>query len=207
MGKRQIAAMQTRLNLLTAAEKLIAEKGFECVTITDIVREAHVSIGCFYTYFRHKEDIVNEIAKSNFSVMEAQSRSVAGDVCEKIGDFLTKSMRYVMDSGLHLAQQWQINIVDPDNQDGKKKLVYDRSVIHDLLQTAVQQRELSADTPVEQFRDWITAQYYGSGVCWCITNGATDPAAQIEQYCQVMLRNALAPYRTDAPESNKGEAL
>ena len=201
MGKRQIAAMQTRLNLITAAEKLIAEKGFECVTITDIVREAKVSIGCFYVYFRHKEDIVNEIAKSRFSVMEAQAKSAEGDVCDKIRNFLAQSMRYICDTGLHVAQQWQRNIMEPEDQDGKKKLVYDRSVIQEILQAAVERGELSADTPVEQFRDWIATQYYGTGLCWCITNGATDPVEQLEQYCQVMLRNALAPYRTEKGKS------
>ena len=65
MKKRQIAAMQTRLNVIKAAEKLIAEKGFENVTIDDIAKEAGVAKGIFYTYFKRKEDVVIEIAKTN----------------------------------------------------------------------------------------------------------------------------------------------
>ena len=61
MGKRQIAAMQTRLKVIVAAKRLIEKNGFKNVTIDDITKEAKVAKGTFYTYFKRKEDVVSEI--------------------------------------------------------------------------------------------------------------------------------------------------
>ena len=60
MGKGQVAAMQTRLKVIAAAEKLITGRGFESVTVDDIGAEAGVAKGTFYTCFRrlcHREPI------------------------------------------------------------------------------------------------------------------------------------------------------
>ena len=59
MGKRQIAAMQTRLKVIVAAKRLIEKNGFKNVTIDDITKEAKVaktpqiSRGVFVVF--HKE--------------------------------------------------------------------------------------------------------------------------------------------------------
>ncbi|MGN1089719.1 MAG: TetR/AcrR family transcriptional regulator, partial [Huintestinicola sp.] len=118
MGKRQIAAMQTRTKVILAAEKLIAEHGFENVTIDDIASEAGVAKGTFYTYFKRKEDIIGEIAHSNFVRMEEKSMEISGDVCDRLALFLADSMKYIVDTGIHICRQWLKNAAEPDNEDG-----------------------------------------------------------------------------------------
>ena len=51
---RQVRAAETRRKIVAAAKKLITEKGFESVAIEDIAKEAGVSTGSFYTYFKKK---------------------------------------------------------------------------------------------------------------------------------------------------------
>jgi AcrR family transcriptional regulator len=194
LGKRQIAALQTRKNVIAAADKLISEKGFENVTISDIAAEAGVAIGTFYTYFKRKEDVVGEIAYSNFAAMQEKSRLSDGDVTDKITSFLTDSMRYIVDTGLRIAQQWVKNVVEPQEEDGKKKLLYDFGVIKEILEDAVSKGELSKDMPIDWIHQWIVAEYYGIVSCWCIMDGAIEPTELLEGFCRTMLKNSLACY-------------
>lgn len=195
MGKRQIAAMQTRMNVIAAAEKLIAEKGFENVTIDDIAKEAGVAKGTFYTYFKRKEDVVGEIAHTNFVSMQEKSMQLDGDVCDRLASFLKDSMNYIVETGLKICQQWLKNVVEQENEDGKNKLIYDESVIDGILRRAVESGELADETPVEEMKRWIIAEYYGIVACWGILDGAVEPTAVLDGYCQGQLRDSLKKYR------------
>ena len=54
--------VRNRKALLNAAEKLIAEKGFERVTIDEIAETADLAKGTFYHYFNDKNEIAGELA-------------------------------------------------------------------------------------------------------------------------------------------------
>jgi AcrR family transcriptional regulator len=54
--------VRNRKALLNAAEKLIAEKGFERVTIDEIAETADLAKGTFYNYFDDKNQIAKELA-------------------------------------------------------------------------------------------------------------------------------------------------
>jgi AcrR family transcriptional regulator len=55
-------SVRNRKALLEAAEKLIAEKGFERVTIDEIAETADLAKGTFYNYFHDKSAIAKELA-------------------------------------------------------------------------------------------------------------------------------------------------
>ncbi len=196
MGKRQIAAQQTRQRILAAAEKLIRERGFERIGVSDIAREAGVAKGSFYTYFRHKEDIVCEIAQTRFLTVEAAARAQQ-DVCTRIASFLTQSMRYIVETGLNICQQWLKNVVEPEEEQGKQKLRYDTEVIRGLIADAAACDELRADTPSEALAACIAAEYYGAVALWAITDGDSDPVVILENFGSHALRAILEPYRNE----------
>ncbi len=54
--------VRNRKALLNAAKKLIAEKGFERVTIDEIAETADLAKGTFYNYFDDKNEIAKELA-------------------------------------------------------------------------------------------------------------------------------------------------
>ena len=56
-GKDKIA------KLIDASIKIIADKGFSGTSIGDITREAGVSYGLFYVYFKNKNDLLDELIK------------------------------------------------------------------------------------------------------------------------------------------------
>lgn len=196
MSIRQERAQETKAKIIAAAEKLISEKGFDAVQIIDITNEAGVGKGSFYTYFKRKEDVIAEIAHEKFESIHEQSKEQDGDVCDRIASFIKGSMEYIKEAGLKIAQQWVRGIVDPDNQDGVQKLMYDRQVIRSLIEKAIENGELTKQIPIEQITYWITSEYYGIVFCWALTDGENDPAKAISDFCHGMLREYMDPYMT-----------
>lgn len=193
MGKRQEAAILTRKKVIIAAEKLISEKGFENVTIQDIAAEAGVAVGTFYTYFKRKEDVVGEIAHSNFTAMERRSIESNDGVVEKLTYFLTESMSYIVETGLKVAQQWFRNAVD-SSDDGREKLDYDLRVVGDILRQGIASGELNGDTSIDKLSFWIVSEYYGICTLWCMLDGAVDPTEKLREFCQTRLKPMLSDY-------------
>ena len=166
----------------------------DAVQIIDIANEAGVGKGSFYTYFKRKEDVVVEIAHARFEDIHENSTQQTGDVCDRIASFLTGSMEYIKEAGIRIAQQWARGVVDPDNQDGVNKLHYDREVICDLLEKAVQNGELDNHIPLEQLTGWIASEYYGIVFCWALTDGENNPTETMSDFCDGMLRDYLKQY-------------
>lgn len=57
LTKRQLQAQASREKIFSTAQTLFAEKGYDKVSVADICREAGVSVGLFYNYFKSKSDI------------------------------------------------------------------------------------------------------------------------------------------------------
>lgn len=62
MKKRVRKDPETRRGeLIDAAQKVFADKGFERTAVSDIVKQAGVAQGTFYLYFKTKHDVVNAL--------------------------------------------------------------------------------------------------------------------------------------------------
>lgn len=195
MGRKQIAAERTRRKIMEASEKLIASRGFDNVTVDEITAEAGVSKGSFYTYFKRKEDVVGEIAHEHFETVRARSDELESGVCDKIAAFLTESMKYIVKSGVKLAQQWLKCGMEPElTTDVSNKFAYDMRVVREILEAAVKSGELAPETPAEPIARLVTAEYYGAVACWSLTDGTLDPLELLENYCAVQLRPSLREY-------------
>jgi AcrR family transcriptional regulator len=55
---RQLRSEETLQRLLSATERLLAQRHFEHISIHDILAESGVSVGSFYARFRRKEDLL-----------------------------------------------------------------------------------------------------------------------------------------------------
>jgi AcrR family transcriptional regulator len=63
---RKRDAQATRLTLLSTAERLFVEKGFDGTRIDDIAEQAHVNKRMLYVYFGNKEQVYAEVLRLNF---------------------------------------------------------------------------------------------------------------------------------------------
>lgn len=204
MTNRQKAAMETRRKLLEVGERMIAEQGFANVSIDDIVKACGVARGTFYTYFKNKEDIVQAISRQPFGELENEINEMNCDIQEKLCYYVEGFTKRVQQHGLKITQQWVRNVIDPDivpeNEDGKK-LSYDLEAMRNILQTAIDNKELSDCTPLQQISELIISQLYGIMTCWCMSNGALDTDKLLKDYCQLQLKPLLALYMNNRDRS------
>lgn len=71
--------MRTKQKLLAAATKLFGELGYFPTGISDITREAKVSLGTFYTYYESKDEIFRDLVLTNMkSIRKELAQSTKG---------------------------------------------------------------------------------------------------------------------------------
>ncbi len=90
-------AQEKRALILRAAVETFAKKGYHQGTITGIAREAGISYGLVYNYFKNKEDIVLTLFRERWQkfiqhIEEVQRREISPvDKLVSVGQFLLRS--------------------------------------------------------------------------------------------------------------------
>ena len=104
---RKEQAEQTKNKLLQIATDLIREKGYDQVKLTDICKEAGVSIGAFYHHFKNKADIVQELYAQCDDVFEKEVYPLfekRTDI-DAVMDYLACQMDYGEAFGIDMVTQ------------------------------------------------------------------------------------------------------
>ncbi len=70
--------VQTRRDLLDAARKVLARKGYHGAKIADIAREADVGVGTVYLYYKTKEALFTELVEETARLLKRRLDAVRG---------------------------------------------------------------------------------------------------------------------------------
>ena len=65
--------------ILNAAGKLFAAKGYDAATVNDILRAVNIAKGTFYYHFKSKEDVLDALVKRQIDVGLEKAQAVAAD--------------------------------------------------------------------------------------------------------------------------------
>ena len=197
MGKRQEAALETKQKLIDAVKKLSETKAYNEMSIDDITQTAGVAKGTFYTYFKRREDIISVIAYEDLDRVLKRASNENADVAERIACFLNDSAIIIEDNTLQVAQQWYRSVTSPLDGDtlGMDKLNYDRGFIESCLQSAVDNCDLQANTPVSSLSMQIVSAYYGAVALWCMSDGKISHKEIITDFCKDSLSKIINAYR------------
>ena len=84
--REQVA--ERREKILNAAGRLFRERGFEAVTIADVMKEAGLTHGAFYGHFRSKDDLVAQTLARLLTINKK-----ALDPTRFANDYLTPELR------------------------------------------------------------------------------------------------------------------
>ena len=196
---RQVRAAETRRKIVAAAKKLITEKGFESVAIEDIAKEAGVSTGSFYTYFKQKEDVIEELNQSDFLLLAKTVNEIRDkDLNERLKYYCREFLAEIERVGIEICRQWIRNNINPVEIEieGKKttKYAHDYLAMRSILDEGVRRNELSEDVPVDELALFINAQLYGLMTAWCMTDGSVIGSGKVESFFDLFLQPALGPY-------------
>ena len=197
---RQARAAETRKRIVATAKKLITENGFENVSIEEIAKEAEVSTGSFYTYFKKKEDVIEELNQLSFyRLAEITNEMKDKGLDDRLKYYCRQFLAEIERVGIEICRQWIRNNITPVNMEisGKETTKYnhDYLAMKSLLEEGIRRDELTVDTPVDEMAFFINTQLYGLMVAWCMTDASVVGSDRTDAFCETVMKPALMPYR------------
>ncbi len=197
---RQIRAMETKRKIMRAAKILISARGFENISIEDIAREAGVSTGSFYTYFKRKEDVVEELNQTDFyRLAEIVNGMDDKDIMERLRYYCKEFLGGIEDTGIEICRQWTRNNLSPTNMilggEETTKYKHDYRAMQSILAEGVKRRELADNLPIDDLALFFNAGLYGLMIAWCMTDSEVKGSEKTDLFCDTVIKAALEPYR------------
>lgn len=193
---RKKHAMETKKKIVEAARKAILEKGFEGVSVNDIAKEAGVATGSFYTYFKRKEDVINEFKTDFERLAEMVNQMEDKTIFERLEHYCRVFMKVNETEGLEICRQWIKNKISADAGSGEQEtLVMEHRAVQMVLEKAVEEGQLREETPVEELAYQINSELYGMLLVWCMSDGKMTGSSHTKRYCKMMLEKSLGLYR------------
>ena len=192
MGKREQNAQKTRVAILETADRLIAERGYEKISVEEITRTAGIAKGTFYNYFEKKEDLIRALYHSHFEELNAGITALAeGDACAGIRAYLEGLADVVVQADVMQARAWVRYMLLP--QDGRSKWEDDTDALGALLQGLRDHGRLVHDAPVDALAVMLMTHVYGIIFLWTIHPERTV-RQEVQDFCRLHLHALLAPY-------------
>jgi AcrR family transcriptional regulator len=150
MTRRSQAKQRTRLKLLDATRRLVAERGYEAATIRDIAAAADLSTGAVFASFTDKADLFNEVIVADDQALFERMESVAVHGGEARAVLLAM---FMAGYGLHLEQlrlvqasisfSWlRDTVAERRNREGVAQIL---DLLGDVLRRGVERGELAAN--------------------------------------------------------------
>lgn len=198
MNKRQENALKTRQKILDATFELLNKNEFDDLNIDDITNHCNVAKGTFYTYFKHKEDVVFEICRPFFAQIETNMQKMKNkNIVERLTYYFEEFMKEVQRYGINICRVWFKGVIDPnkapENYDNKK-WQYDFEMLKNILNSAVQNKELKENTPTELLAHLIISQLYGMMTVWCMSDNEFNPKVWTKKFAEIQLKAILSDY-------------
>ena len=101
LAEKSPAVEDKRRQLLDAAVRVFARKGFHASRVGDIAEEAGVAHGLLYHYFKSKDEVLQAVFQENWSLLVARIESVE-ETDEPAADQLRHISAIVLRTWLHL---------------------------------------------------------------------------------------------------------
>jgi len=197
LTNRQKEALETKKRIIEASRKLISEKGFDNVSMDDIAAEAGVSKGSFYTYFKHKVDIIYALNKQDFLILPDTVSGMEAPLMERMEYYCVQFMLNIERGGIQVCRQWVKNNMSPTPIEvigHVTKYEFDRDVMVRILNDAVARGELAKETPIDVLAVQITSHLYGLMLTWCMFDAEVLGSRDSVDYCKLFLKGALHPF-------------
>lgn len=164
---REEQSLAHKNRIIEAARRLVHEKGYDSVSVSDITEAAGVSKGAFYIHYKSKEEVISDLV--NFVFEDIKTKADEMDPYEAICYFLKASSEKILRSGLKIVQTWLSEAVSGAIY-GKNKIRYDINVVKSYLMKAGYD-----DAQANAVALKIISLHYGALTSWCISDGGVEP--------------------------------
>jgi AcrR family transcriptional regulator len=145
---RASAVEDKRRQLLDAAVRVFARKGFHASRVGDIAEEAGVAHGLLYHYFKSKDQVLEAVFHENWSVLVARIESVE-ETDESAADQIRHIAAIVLRTWLHLPDVVRVVIQEfgrsPELAERIGELTRPIEVLQRVIARGVERGEFRAD--------------------------------------------------------------
>ena len=193
MVERTSAVEDKRQQLLSAAVRVFARKGFHASRVGDIAEEAGVAHGLLYHYFKSKDQVLEAVFHENWSILLARIESVE-ETDEPAADQIRHIAAIVLRTWLHLPDVVRVVIQEfgrsPELAERIGELTRPIDVLQRVIARGVERGEFRKEVdPV-----FAATVVYGSidelltgWVLGRVPSGEDDVAAAEQTLCEVIL--------------------
>jgi len=191
--ERTSAVEDKRQQLLSAAVRVFARKGFHASRVGDIAEEAGVAHGLLYHYFKSKDQVLEAVFHENWSILLARIESVE-ETDEPAADQIRHIAAIVLRTWLHLPDVVRVVIQEfgrsPELAERIGELTRPIDVLQRVIARGVERGEFRKEVdPV-----FAATVVYGSidelltgWVLGRLPSGEDDVAAAEQTLCEVIL--------------------
>ncbi len=168
-------ASDIRPRIVETSWRLFHEKGFGETTINDIIREAGISKGTFYYYFRSKDNLLDTLS----DVLDAEYMRLAADLPEEMNAFdklvqLNYEIHTFINDNIDyklLAYLYSTQIIKDHSSSLLDRNRYYFRLLEQIIEEGRNKGELTDELSVSE-----TVKYYGLEeralvTDWCMNNG------------------------------------
>jgi AcrR family transcriptional regulator len=96
-SKKQVVSEFRQSEIITAASKVFAEKGYMAATVDEIAARAALAKGTLYLYFDSKEQVYNAVLANDLETLRRltlEKIAAAGTALEKVSAFVNARFEY-----------------------------------------------------------------------------------------------------------------
>lgn len=178
---------QTRDKIVNAAMELLAEYDYSYLSVANICKVAHVSLGTFYHYFEGIDDLVRVFfVRAYAAYSEEQPARDSGNPLEDMKLFFRSYFKFCEQQGLEFVRHFYDphntslhNQVNPDDEE-HFSLPSLQETEH-LIIEAQEQGLLRADADPLVIASDICTIEKGAMLEWCVSSGTADAVGIAER--------------------------
>ena len=202
-NKRKEQAAHTRQMLIETGQRLLSEKGYDAVTISDITEACGVAKGTFYVYFKSKDQLLGTLQYEPYLALDDALAHDDSPVAEGIATYMTGWIDYFSGYSPHFAASW-LGHTNNDNldllEDYKEHYDSEHGVaaarvdkLQARLDRAIEQGELTSNCPTRQVAFSIATRLYGLCVWHSLSKGTANIKERVREETE-LVRALLASY-------------
>lgn len=174
LTSRQKQAIETRLRISEAAMKLLKNTSYDSIKITDICKEANVSVGTFYHYFESKDIMIKSSYNSIDSlIIEDYEKKSFDSYIDAIIGLNNSEATIVASLGYNFTSNSYIQILMDESQYTISPNRFVHLKLIELLKLAVAENEI-IDTDIYELSEFINRTARGNIFDWCLKRGTTN---------------------------------
>ncbi|GAA0124791.1 hypothetical protein UT300019_06930 [Clostridium sp. CTA-19] len=193
---RKEKAILTKNKVFETAIKLIKEKGYNDVTVSEICKKAGVAKGTFYVHYKSKEDIVKESYYSDMNQFiirqykELISQDKNMNIKDKIEKFLISELMFTDHVGYTMTCRAYVTnltecISECSNHFERREFSKDLKA---LILKGINQNAFNTQQTVEEIFLYLESFVRGLMASWCFANGEFDIVKRGERYINEIIK-------------------